>query len=247
MASSGKVKGIARFRQFGYNPDIDTTTTPEDVVYWGGSNTIPSTAYTVNIVSDSAEDGAGTETGTNVIRIIGVDTNFDILQEDISLNGTGTVTTTGEFLFINTTFGISSGSVASNAGTITFTHSTGGQTLATIPAEQGQSQQCWGVVPNEYAFYIDTISGSVSNKGASASAVIHYEIMVHGTNTWRNLFTMELHNQSGVASNKTGHLDYVVLPSKTYFRAHIETVTSNNTEVASNIGGYMIDLTEFSF
>ena len=106
--------------KFGYNADIDGT--HEDIWTTGGTLTRLSSAETMSVVSTSTADDTG-GTGSITIQIEGIDNDWDVLKESVTLNGTGAVTTTGSFLRINRMFITSSGSGQTNAGKITATAS----------------------------------------------------------------------------------------------------------------------------
>lgn len=242
-ASLGEIKGLTRLRRFGYNPDIDTTTLPEDIWGAGGVYTFPSTTETLNVSSSSGNDTSG-GTGMRVVRITGLDSNYDEISEDVTLNGTSAVLTSKSFRMVHSCFGISSGSSEQNEGNITIANSSSALTLAYIPANQGQTQQTFHIVPRGHVWLVDTVVSSTIRQGTGAFSV-DYEIQINGTNTWRNLFPVGGNSQgSGFLSSKTGHKDYVVLPEKTKVRVRCRSVSANNTGITANIGGYLVDLRE---
>lgn len=85
--------------------------------------------------------------------------------EVLALNGVTPVTTTNSYLGVNRLTVFQSGSADSNVGTITATATTSGNTMATMPAGQGTSQQCILYVPRNHQFlatwlYLDAIKSS---------------------------------------------------------------------------------------
>ena len=131
--------------KFGYNPDINGT--HEDIWTTGGTLTRLSSAETMSVVSTSTADDTG-GTGAITIQIEGIDNNWDILNESVTLNGTGAVTTTGSFLRINRMFITSSGSGQTNAGKITA--SSAGTVQAAIEIGSGQTEKTQYAVPRNY-------------------------------------------------------------------------------------------------
>jgi len=175
------------WNKFGYNADVDTGA-QETICSFGGLYVAPTTAYTINIVSSDAADVNTTGTGAWNVYIYGIDANRVEQEEIVNLNGVGTVTTTGSYLGINRAVVGYAGTGKANAGTITFTHSTGGQVLAEIPAGEGTTQQCIYHVPinedglaEELLINVNKLSGSspiVTVRGMSFSPVsnCNYEV-----------------------------------------------------------------------
>lgn len=141
-AALGLRQGHRTFSKFGYNQDVDTSTA-ETIWAPGGVYTPPTTASTLTIVSSStADDGDPAGTGAQRIYITGIDANRKIQTETVTLDGTTNVVTTSTWLGINRAAVALAGSGQANAGNITITATTGGATLAYIPAGEGTTQQC---------------------------------------------------------------------------------------------------------
>src|SRR5210317_589731 len=140
-AALGLRQGHRTFNKFGYNLDVDTG--EEVIASFGGAYTPPTTASTLTIVSsDTADDGDPAGTGAQLIQITGIDANRKIQTETVTMNGTTNVVTTTTWLGINRVAVALAGSAQENVGTITITATTGGATLAQIPAREGTTQQC---------------------------------------------------------------------------------------------------------
>ena len=125
--------------KFGRNPDIDSGGV-ETIWSPGGLLTWPTSAGIVTLVSTSAQDNPS-GTGCGYVWVEGLDANYIHLRERVPLNGTTNVTTTNEFLRVHRLQGDDPGSTSTtyeNAGVITAT--LGGNTIASIEANKGQSQ-----------------------------------------------------------------------------------------------------------
>lgn len=241
IASAGLIPNIRRYRRFGVNNDIDTATTPEEL--WdevGGPFTFPTVADTVEVSSSSANDTAA-GTGTRVLKITGLNANYEEIEENIIMNGTTAVTSSNEYLILHSCFGISAGSSELNEGLITISHTTSGDDLARISPLLGRTQQLFGIIPVDAEWFVDTVRFNVQNKSSSASAVIRLQVQPFGTNHWQTLNTYELSSGSSGLVSKSGHDEYVVVPSKAKYRVRIVSVTANNTELSGSIGGYLIN------
>lgn len=151
----GRLPGWTTWNKFGYNADIDTTTDPEIVAAFGGTFSPLTTAYTLDVASSSAEDGAGSGTGASSLQIIGIGDGYIEQSETVNLNGTGTVVTSNTWLGVNRVQVLSSGSNNANVGNITLSATTEGSTQAYIPAGESVTQQAIFHVPANKVFLAD--------------------------------------------------------------------------------------------
>lgn len=165
--------------KFGYNNDIDTATAPEDI--WSVGGLYPyatfTTAQSLEFLSSSAEDGAGTETGTGEITINGLDANLNNQTVVVSTNGTSVVTIPGTWLAVNRAYinDGETGTAGTNVGTITIRVASAGDTVSEIPAARGQTQQAVYRVPNDGTVFrvtkIEAYTDASTGKTASMQLV----------------------------------------------------------------------------
>lgn len=96
MSSMGLVEDTQIIHKFGRNPSI--TSVPESI--WDESTLYPwsafSTPSTLSIVSTSDQDKVG-GTGAYTMNVVGLDANFNWLDEVVNLNGLTPVLTTNVF------------------------------------------------------------------------------------------------------------------------------------------------------
>lgn len=141
---------------FGFATAIGTSyRTPWELA---NTNALPliSTASQLDVVSSDAGDT------TQIVRIIGVDANYEVIAENISLTGTTPVTTTNSYKAIND-FITTSGNCAGNV-----TASIGATVYAQITAGTGRNQAAIYTVPAGYCFYLARIDAfSATATGAS--------------------------------------------------------------------------------
>lgn len=138
--AKGNVVNHSIVNIFGYNSSVGTSFIP----LWENNTayTYPSTAVQMSLVSSQAADTSVT------VLVQGLDSNHDILNESVALNGTTSVTTSGSFLRINaiiTTSGNAAGDV---------TVSNGGTTYAKMMAGTGRNQAALYTVPRNHSFYL---------------------------------------------------------------------------------------------
>lgn len=113
----GLVTGFEGFSVVGFNQKV-ATSSYETV--WENSDlyVFPTTAVAMDIVSDDANDTNTAGTGARKVTIIGLDSNYDPLEEIVNLNGTTAVTTTELFFRINKMVITDAGSSTFNEGKI---------------------------------------------------------------------------------------------------------------------------------
>ena len=154
QVSRGLIDGHKRVFKFGYNGLIQNV--EETIWDVGGLYTYPSSAVTMTATSSSGATDEDVE-----VTIQGVDTNYAELSETVTLDASGTATTTGSFLRVYRAF--VSGSTASD-GNITIAN--GGTTYAYVSASDQQTLMALWTVPagyTAYLFQIDTTAFTVQN------------------------------------------------------------------------------------
>jgi hypothetical protein len=116
--AQGTVPGYSSFSVFGYNPDVDQT--EETIWPDGGLIPHPTTDSQLTIVSTSTDDdGSPAGTGARTVYIEGLDENYEIVSETVTMNGTTGVTTTNSYMYVNQFYVATAGSGGANAGEIT--------------------------------------------------------------------------------------------------------------------------------
>jgi hypothetical protein len=98
----------------GYNPDVDTAW---EMITPIGDLSFPATALQMTVSSSSASDTAA-GTGARTVLISGLDANYAVITETVTLNGQTAVTTTNSFLRINNMLVTTAGTGLANAGII---------------------------------------------------------------------------------------------------------------------------------
>lgn len=235
--AKGLVPRHVGINKYGSNTDIDTLTDPETIWSSGGLYTFLSSAGTIAVVSDDANDDDG-DTGARAILIEGLNANYDQISETVTLNGTDSVNTTThtDWLRVNRAYVVSAGSSEKNEGIITMT--VGGTTVATIPAEKGQTQMAIYTVPNGYNAYITNLSGAIiRGTGAATSADIQYYSRKNGVIRLQQEISLDSTGTSEF--NKTYPIP-LSFEEKTDLYAEA-LVGTNNTSVFVNFGIVIVD------
>lgn len=180
QVSRGQIQGHSSVIVFGYNADVDTS--EESVWPDGGTIPHPTVASVLKISSSSANDtSAGT--GARTVYIEGLDGDYEVVSETVTLNGQTAVNTTNSYLYVNSFYVVTVGSGESNAGNI---NAGTGTVTAGVPAvlydiiAAGYNARTTGhyCVPAGYTGYL--IQGVFSSGQASGSTAVTGFLKQHG-------------------------------------------------------------------
>lgn len=161
--AKGDFTGYTKVSKFGRNANVKSAGYE---TIWDGSELYPwpTAAETLNVVSSDTNDtSAGT--GARTVEIEGLDSNWDVLTETVSMNGTTNVTTTNSFLRVYRARVVTAGSTGTNAGTITMTNTTSSNVIAQISVDTsgfGQTLMACYTIPNGKTGYLISVNGSSS-------------------------------------------------------------------------------------
>jgi hypothetical protein len=168
------VTGITFINQHGKNAAASAGDTIEI-----GQNaiTFPATAEIVNVVSTSTDDDGSPEgVGAFTILINGIDENFAIAEETVTLDGTTNAPTTTKFWFINTAKIVTASTNAGAIGTITMTSAAAGTPLlATIAIGSNKTQSANYMVPADCTVYFNLpqVTFINTNNNAQSQVVLY--------------------------------------------------------------------------
>ena len=165
--------------KFGNNTSVGNTL--ETVWAEGGLYSYLTSASVLKVSSSSTADtSAGT--GARTVQLFGLDTNYNEINETVTLNGQTEVNTTKEYLRINRMVVRSAGTGGANAGVIyagTGTVTTGvpANVYASVNGVTGANQSLMALwtVPAGYTAYIlqyDISNGTTSNTPAVCKMVL---------------------------------------------------------------------------
>ena len=149
QAMLGQAGGIDIRDKFGRNADIDTGSDPEDIIGGGGlyAGQPTGAAETVEVFSDDINDTlAGS--GARSVRLFGLDENWEEQSEDVDLDGTTPVVTSGLWQRMPRGVVLEAGSGGGNAGTITARHTaTTANVFFNLQSGQNQTAVCAFTIP----------------------------------------------------------------------------------------------------
>lgn len=180
QASLGLVDGITTRILTGLNDNINTAGM-EDITIQGGDYTFLAAAETLDISSSDPSDTSG-GTGARTVFIEGLDDNFDVINETITMNGVMSVTTVNSYRRVNIMKVLTAGSSNFNEGLIDLVDSS-----ANILARVGISSD--GEGHNNYLSTVQTVP--------RGKTVVFFEINI------------SLYRASGSAGTKEGIVFFV--------------------------------------
>lgn len=154
QVARGQIMGHSTVNIYGYQPSVGTTFIP----IWENA-----TAYTYPVAATQMHL-AGSNGDTATITINGLNATYEIISENVVLNGTTAVTTVNSYLRINSMF-VSVGSATNPAGVVTLKNLTDTVTYAQINAGVGRTQMALYTVPAGYTFFLSRININTSLNG----------------------------------------------------------------------------------
>ena len=185
---------------FGFSSGIGNTTTPQTI--WEGANNATQNNYVYPTVSAPLVLVSTSASDVGIVFVGGLDTNFNVVSEYITITGTTPVTTVNSYFRVNTLYYTN----GKNIGTITATQ--GSTTVyGYINPGVGQSQSAVYTVPNGYTFYETYIQ---ANSTLANQAVLFQEERKYNIQSIRNI------NGYSITHN-ANTIDYGISPFSTGF------------------------------
>ena len=168
----------------------------DDTLYpWSAWDTAGTVVLTSSSTEDDEDKGGGVEgTGAHRVTVIGLDENYNQIEEELITNGTSTRTSTKSFKRIFRAY-VSAG--ATNIGTISI--SRGGTDVAVIRATNGQTLMSVYTIPAGYIGYLYKGTASIEKSG---DATVNMFIKKNDSNAFRIAHTFELQGTGGQYMNE---------------------------------------------
>jgi len=178
--AAGKIPGVNALYKFGDNPAI--TNVEETIWTQGGIYVYPTSAEAAYISSTDANDtSAGT--GARTVKVYGLDANWELQEETVTLNGQTQVRVGASLTWIRIfrAFVVTVGSGGTAAGDIYIgqTGASGGVPTGNIYANlntSNQTQLALWTVPAGYTFYMDKLIFSVALSTANNYATVKLNV-----------------------------------------------------------------------
>jgi len=232
--SSGDIPGINFVNKFGHNPRVERAI-EEDIHTGGGDYNFLTSPTTLTVVSDSANDDDG-GTGTNTIKIEGLDSDWNEVSEDLIMDGLFGVTTANLYIRINRSYALVSGSIGTNDGLITIKN--GATLISQIEAGDGQTFQSVYTVPNGKTGFLDRMYYGVHHTTDSVGTRTAdiYMIKREPGGSFRRIQLVVAQSEAGTQSLTWERPEKLL--AKTDVKMRVESY-SNHTDV---LGGFHIIL-----
>ena len=236
--SKGNVPGASCVLKFGMNEDIDSGSVPEEVWSYGGVYSFPTDVNIVRVNSTDAGDNA-TGTGARTITIEGLDSNYEEVSVDLTMNGVAGVNTTQTFTRVHRAFVKTAGSSEFNLGVITIIHQGAGTPIvAEIPGKMSQTQQAIYTIPAGKSGYLAAMSGAIVKKNSGVATLEFWQR--DAVNPVRRLQSSMSVSISGTTTyNKI--FPYKKIPEKTDVYIRCSYVSANDLAVFGNFSLILID------
>lgn len=225
--------------KFGYNPDINGV--EETVWSQGGIYSYPTTAAQLYVSSSSGDDANG-GTGANSVKIIGLDANYNEVEEDITLTGQTQKITQTSWIRVYRMFITLAGSGGGSAGTIYLANSGAsagvptGTIYASILLGTGQTEMAVYTVPAGYTLYLDDINFTSAVSLANSYLQVRFLQRDFGTNVFREQTRIVLQSNTYIFK-----FEYPLrIPEKTDLEVRAISVGSNNNPLSATWQGVLI-------
>lgn len=188
QVSRGKVPGVSQVNVFGYGNNV--TNAAFTSLWENGVYAFPAAAATMNVFSSSASDA-----GAKVL-ISGLDANYNMISESVTLAGTANVATTKSFLRINSFMMTTPNtSQITNIGTVTVKNAAN---AAMMFPNVGRMQNSWYSIPAGYSLYVRSINiFSGETKTGATPTWFYYRVKNHNnvSNMHYDVLTTSFQNE----------------------------------------------------
>ncbi len=231
----GLIEKIGVVHIFGRNPNVPGNGSFEDI--WNGSATYTgfnaTQAETITVSSTSADDVNVTGTGAWLLQIVGLDANYNEINEIIALNGTNDVTSANEYIRCYTAIVLTAGADGYNVGVINgFQSVTTTNQFFSVPETSNRTLVCAYTVPANKKAYVTggfaTLAGK-SNAGSEIKVSVRYPNSVFQVVEWFAI--------SG-SGNSYVYRDFEIpllgVPTGTDIRVQADS-NQNNTGIAAGL------------
>lgn len=224
------VPGCSRVAALGNNPELAPGTVPEDIWPMGGIYPWPSAATLLQISSSSPQDSP-TGTGAATILITGLDANYALQTETVTLNGSTPVLSTKQFLRVNSVLIMSKGSGATgyttNLGNIDVKNNTTTEVLARVQVGCGIGRSSVYTVPAGYTLGINSLFIGINHP----SAITDVTVSTFFGNSVTKFYRLPLQIPTAEAPYRHDVTPEIMVAEKFDFCLRGMTVSQNSTDL----------------
>ena len=243
--AEGNIAGHTEFERFAYNADIDIAS--EDIWTAGGVYVWPAIAQQMELVSTSAaDDGNPLGTGVGVVTIYYLTADGTAATEDVTLNGTGVVTTTAQDIYrVNSMKAKTVGTGGAAAGVISIRNFADTPVYSQIEVGNTRSRNSMYTVPKGKTLYITSMFAGLGYVSSAAnpsnSAMVTLRATYDHEAVALRAFFMP-HAEIQVGSGGGGVVRPFEIPMKFPAGTDIKvsaTTSANNGQVSVGLRGWL--------
>lgn len=199
-------------------------------------------ANTSNLTMNSGDSyriASNGSTGASVVKLKGLDADYNGISEYVILNGTTNVTTTKSFIRQSRAAVELAGTNTVSVGEITARQSvTTANITMVMPADSGQTAICCATVPAGKNWVIKDLNVSMVIDGnQSGSAQMQFQIRERG-GAWQTKRFQGITNSNGFQETLIGGL---IVEEQSDIRWRIQSVSNNNTQVTGLFEYFQIE------
>ena len=239
--SRDRVLGISHINKYGRNPDCDQAASATAVnigrsIWDGGiAGAVNWLAPTVSRIhqlkstdADDDTDGGGTNAGARTVQIYGLDSNYALFNETLTLNGTGNVAT-ASYTMIYRMIVRTAGGTGWNEGTITATADGDSTVTAQITIGNNQTLMTQFMIPANTKGYITNYSGTLKKTGGVAKFADMFLMSMEFGEVWR------LRESGSCASDGQNKFSHDFRPYKTLQAKELIEIVANPSADAQDV------------
>lgn len=234
--AKGNISGATVIHKFGRNPDADQN---EVVDIWDGDAewVAPTAARTHTIVSsNTADTSAGT--GARTVQVYGLDQDYALANEVVTLGGTVGTVTSGSYNIIHRMIVRTAGDAGQNMGSITATAASDNTITAAILAGNNQTLMAIYQIPANKTGYMTGFYADMQRSVTTGACDIQLKEKPDGE-------VYQVKFVGGVVGAGSSYLErrYDVprsIPAKTTIKM-TATASANNTDVSAGFDIILVD------
>lgn len=221
------VSNSSAIMRFGRNPNINIS--DQDVWGVGGTWLPPTAARLHNIKSSNANDTA-LGTGARTVVIVGLDADYAVQTETISMNGVTNVPTVNTYTMINRMYVATAGDGLTNAGNISATAAVDLTVTAQINTGYGEALQAIYQVPAGNNSYLIDLNLSALSE---STAVLNIDLLVKPFGgAWLTVYGVHLIS-TGNSADKVKFSVPPVFTAKSIVKLRCHS-NANNTDLSGS-------------
>ena len=235
----GVLTGKSHINKYGRNPDCAQAASSTAVnigrSIWDGGiagavNWLAPTASRVHQLVSTSVNDTSAGTGARTVQIYGLDVNYALFNETITLNGTGNVATSA-FTMIYRMRVRSAGSTGWNAGTIKATADSDGTVTAQITIGYSQTLMTQFMVPASTKGFMTSFAGTLKKSGGVAKFADVFLMSKEFGEVWR------IRESGSCASDGQNKFVHDFKPHKTFQAKELIELRANPSADGQDVSG----------